>query len=88
MLLGNALGHRQAQAGAPFFGRVVGVEYLVRHLRRNPRAGVDDFDNGLLFLPASTEDQLSAIVTRDTMIGVALPRADWTAERSPAATSR
>jgi hypothetical protein len=27
-------------------------------------------------------------VTRDTMIGVALPQADWTADRSPAATAR
>jgi hypothetical protein len=27
-------------------------------------------------------------VTRDTMIGVALPRADWAADRSPAATPR
>jgi Nitrile hydratase, alpha chain len=35
-----------------------------------------------------TEDQLAAIVTRDTMIGVSLPRADWTADRSPAATRR
>jgi hypothetical protein len=35
-----------------------------------------------------TEDQLAAIVTRDTMIGVALPRADRTADRSPAATPR
>jgi thiocyanate hydrolase subunit gamma len=35
-----------------------------------------------------TEDRLAAIVTRDTMIGVALPRADWTADRSPVATSR
>jgi hypothetical protein len=35
-----------------------------------------------------TEDELAAIVTRDTMIGVALPRADWTADRSPAATPR
>jgi thiocyanate hydrolase gamma subunit len=35
-----------------------------------------------------TEDQLAAIVTRDAMIGVALPRADWTADRSPAATPR
>jgi hypothetical protein len=35
-----------------------------------------------------TEDQLAAIVTRDTMIGVALPRADWTADRSPAASAR
>jgi thiocyanate hydrolase gamma subunit len=34
-----------------------------------------------------TEDQLAAIVTRDTMIGVALPRADWTADRSPAETA-
>lgn len=30
-----------------------------------------------------TEDQLAAIVTRDTMIGVALPQADWTAEKAP-----
>jgi thiocyanate hydrolase gamma subunit len=35
-----------------------------------------------------TEDQLAAIVTRDTMIGVALPRADWTADRSPAEAPR
>src|ERR1700757_2711002 len=32
-----------------------------------------------------TEEQLEAIVTRDTMIGVALPHADWTADRSPSA---
>jgi thiocyanate hydrolase subunit gamma len=30
-----------------------------------------------------TEEQLFKIVTRDTMIGVALPRADWTAEQPP-----
>jgi thiocyanate hydrolase gamma subunit len=30
-----------------------------------------------------TEEQLAAIVTRDTMIGVAVPRADWTASRAP-----
>jgi thiocyanate hydrolase gamma subunit len=37
--------------------------------------------------PAGTEgwseDQLAAIVTRDTMIGVAVPRADWNADRAP-----
>ena len=32
-----------------------------------------------------TEEQLAAIVTRDTMIGVALPKADWTATSSPSA---
>ena len=31
-----------------------------------------------------TEDRLAAIVTRDTMIGVAVPRVDCTADRSPA----
>ena len=30
-----------------------------------------------------TEEQLAAIVTRDTMIGVALPQADWTASGPP-----
>jgi thiocyanate hydrolase subunit gamma len=35
-----------------------------------------------------TEDQLAAIVTRDTMIGVALPRVDWAADRSPAEAPR
>lgn len=30
-----------------------------------------------------SEDQLASIVTRDTMIGVALPSADWTAQREP-----
>ena len=30
-----------------------------------------------------TEEQLAAIVTRDTMIGVAQPRADWTASLAP-----
>jgi len=34
------------------------------------------------------EEQLAAIVTRDTMIGVALPQADWKADRSPAETPR
>jgi hypothetical protein len=32
-----------------------------------------------------TEDQLAAIITRDTMIGVALPQADWTASGPPSA---
>jgi len=32
-----------------------------------------------------TEEQLAAIVTRDTMIGVAQPKADWTATSSPSA---
>lgn len=35
-----------------------------------------------------SEEQLATIVTRDTMIGVALPRADRTADRSPADTPR
>jgi thiocyanate hydrolase gamma subunit len=35
-----------------------------------------------------TEDQLAGIVTRDTMIGVAVPQAGWTAERSPVASAR
>ncbi|MBF6227726.1 thiocyanate hydrolase subunit gamma [Nocardia abscessus] len=30
-----------------------------------------------------TEEQLAAIVTRDTMIGVALPQVDWTAQQPP-----
>ncbi|MGH3511545.1 MAG: thiocyanate hydrolase subunit gamma [Pseudonocardiaceae bacterium] len=30
-----------------------------------------------------SEDELAAIVTRDTMIGVALPQVDWTASRRP-----
>jgi thiocyanate hydrolase subunit gamma len=30
-----------------------------------------------------SEDELAAIVTRDTMIGVAVPRIDWTADRPP-----
>jgi thiocyanate hydrolase subunit gamma len=30
-----------------------------------------------------SEEQLASIVTRDTMIGVALPRADWTASQVP-----
>jgi hypothetical protein len=30
-----------------------------------------------------TEEQLAAIVTRDTMIGVAVPQADWTASAPP-----
>jgi thiocyanate hydrolase subunit gamma len=30
-----------------------------------------------------SEEQLAAIVTRDTMIGVALPQADWTADGAP-----
>ena len=30
-----------------------------------------------------TEEQLAAIVTRDTMIGVAVPQADWTASGPP-----
>jgi thiocyanate hydrolase gamma subunit len=30
-----------------------------------------------------TEQQLAAIVTRDCMIGVALPRPDWTAQQAP-----
>jgi thiocyanate hydrolase subunit gamma len=30
-----------------------------------------------------TEEQLAAIVTRDTMIGVALPQVDWTARTPP-----
>ncbi len=30
-----------------------------------------------------TEDRLAAIVTRDTMIGVALPQVDWTASGAP-----
>ena len=30
-----------------------------------------------------TEEQLASIVTRDTMIGVALPRPDWTASQAP-----
>jgi hypothetical protein len=38
--------------------------------------------------PQGTEDwsveQLAAIVTRDTLIGVALPQVDWTAQHSPA----
>jgi urocanate hydratase len=34
---------------------------------------------------AWTEEQLAAIVTRDTMIGVAQPKADWTATSSPSA---
>ena len=33
-----------------------------------------------------TEEQLEAIVTRDTMIGVALPQVDWTASGPPSAT--
>lgn len=32
-----------------------------------------------------TEEQLAAIVTRDTMIGVALPQVDWTASEPPSA---
>ena len=32
-----------------------------------------------------SEEQLAAIVTRDTMIGVALPEADWTASGPPSA---
>jgi thiocyanate hydrolase subunit gamma len=36
-------------------------------------AGTDDW----------TEEQLAAIVTRDTMIGVALPQVDWTADHAP-----
>jgi thiocyanate hydrolase gamma subunit len=32
-----------------------------------------------------SEDQLEAIVTRDTMIGVALPQVDWTASGPPSA---
>jgi Nitrile hydratase, alpha chain len=32
-----------------------------------------------------TEDQLEAIVTRDTMIGVAVPQVDWTASGPPSA---
>jgi thiocyanate hydrolase subunit gamma len=32
-----------------------------------------------------TEEQLAAIVTRDTMIGVAQPKIDWTATSSPSA---
>lgn len=32
-----------------------------------------------------TEEQLEKIVTRDTMIGVALPSADWTASEAPSA---
>jgi thiocyanate hydrolase gamma subunit len=35
-----------------------------------------------------SEEQLAAIVTRDTMIGVALPQVDWKADRSPAETPR
>jgi hypothetical protein len=35
-----------------------------------------------------SEDQLAAIVTRDTMIGVAEPQAGWTAENSPVASAR
>jgi thiocyanate hydrolase gamma subunit len=35
-----------------------------------------------------TEDQLAAIVTRDTMIGVAVPESGWTAEHSPVASAR
>jgi len=31
------------------------------------------------------EEQLAAIITRDTMIGVAQPKADWTATSSPSA---
>ena len=34
-----------------------------------------------------SEEQLAAIVTRDTMIGVALPKADWTASSAPSETS-
>jgi hypothetical protein len=30
-----------------------------------------------------SEDQLAAIVTRDTMIGVALPQVSWTASAAP-----
>ncbi|MFD4368902.1 thiocyanate hydrolase subunit gamma [Rhodococcus sp. NPDC058521] len=30
-----------------------------------------------------SEDELAQIVTRDTMIGVALPRTDWTAQKPP-----
>lgn len=33
------------------------------------------------------EEQLAAIVTRDTMIGVALPKAYWTASSAPSETS-
>jgi hypothetical protein len=33
-----------------------------------------------------TEDQLAEIITRDTMIGVALPQVDWTASEPPSAT--
>jgi thiocyanate hydrolase subunit gamma len=40
--------------------------------------------------PAGTdgwsEEQLAAIITRDTMIGVALPQADWTASGPPSGT--
>ena len=32
-----------------------------------------------------TEEQLQKIVTRDTMIGVALPTADWDASKAPSA---
>lgn len=35
-----------------------------------------------------SEEQLAAIVTRDTLIGVALPQVDWKADRSPAETPR
>ena len=31
-----------------------------------------------------SEEELARIVTRDTMIGVALPDPDWTASESPA----
>jgi hypothetical protein len=34
-----------------------------------------------------TEEQLAAIVTRDTMIGVALPRVDWDASGAPSAVA-
>lgn len=35
-----------------------------------------------------SEEQLAAIVTRDTMIGVALPQVEWRADRSPAEEPR
>ena len=35
-----------------------------------------------------SEEQLASIVTRDTMIGVALPRADWTASQVPSQGAR
>lgn len=59
-----------------------GVEVWVHESHQKARFVV------LPMRPEGTEDwseqELASIVTRDTMIGVALPQVDWTAEHSPA----